>query len=61
MEVRLQVRCEYRKNSLVTLIAKPELKVEEGLFWILQQSGWLHPYIAEYHFHVDSREEIGQD
>jgi hypothetical protein len=52
IEVRLQVRCEYPKNSYVTLISKPELKMEEGLFWVLQQSGWLHPYIAEYHFHL---------
>lgn len=57
MEVRLQVKCEYPKNSLVTLIAKPELKVEEGLFWVLQQAGWLHPYMTEYQFHVKAQEK----
>jgi len=52
MEVHLQVRCAYPRNSYVTLMTKPELKMEEGLFWILQQAGWLHPYLAEYHFHL---------
>jgi len=62
LEIRLQVKCEYPLNSYVVLLSKPELKMEEGLFWVLQQSGWLHPYIAEYHFFVDDQEKrIRQD
>lgn len=54
--VRLRVECRFPKNSSVMLLTDPELRIEEGLFWVLQQSGWLHPYTAEWRFTVDAAE-----
>ncbi len=50
IEVSIKVRCEYPQNSYVTLISNPQLKIEEGLFWVLQKEKWLHPYTAEWYF-----------
>jgi hypothetical protein len=44
----------YPKDALVPLITRPKLSMEEGLFWVLQQCGWLHPYNAEWRFTVYS-------
>ena len=58
IDVSLKVPVKYPKNSYITLISKPlELKVEEGLFWILQRAGWLFPYTAEWKFSIDSNEQ----
>jgi hypothetical protein len=48
----MQVR--YPESAYVTLIGRPRLRVEEGLFWVLQNHGWLYPYTAEYRFSVYS-------
>lgn len=48
----MQVR--YAESAYVTLVGRPRLRVEEGLFWVLQNCGWLHPYTAEYRFQVYS-------
>jgi hypothetical protein len=46
IKTSVSVRVEYPENSYIILINDPELKVEEGLFWMLQNAGWLHPYTA---------------
>jgi hypothetical protein len=41
---------DYRDHSwttpLVSVPGLPEIRVQEGLFWILEQEGWIYPYIA---------------
>ena len=39
-EIKIEVSIKYPKNSLVELM--PGIKVQEGLFWILQEKGWYH-------------------
>ena len=37
----------YKDKTYTTpLSVFPEIKVQEGLFWILEQEGWIHPYTA---------------
>lgn len=36
----IDVPIKYPRNSLVELL--PMVKVQEGLFWVLQQKGWYH-------------------
>ena len=38
-----EVPIKYPKNSLVKLL--PFIRVEEGLFWVLQEKGWYYPGI----------------
>lgn len=57
IDISLKVNCSYPRKSYVTLLSKPELKVEEGLFWVLQQAGWLFPYTAEWEFTINSDDE----
>lgn len=54
IDVRHEMEVEYPQSIHVTLIGRPRLRVEEGLFWVLQNCGWLHPYTAEYRFSVYS-------
>ena len=54
IDVSIKVEVEYPQNSNVALISYPELRFEEGLIWVLQQAGWLHPYTAEWKFTIDS-------
>lgn len=56
IDVSIRVKIEYPKNCRVILLSKPELRVEEGLFWVLQQTGWLFPYIAEWKFSINSND-----
>jgi len=38
---------DYRHHSYTTPLSYfPEIRVQEGLFWVLEQEGWLHPYTA---------------
>ena len=38
---------DYRNHSFTTPLSRfPEIRVQEGLYWILEQEGWLHPYTA---------------
>ena len=38
---------DYRDHSYTTpLSVFPEIRVQEGLFWVLEQEGWIHPYTA---------------
>ena len=54
IDVRHEMEVKYPDSVLVTLITRPRLRVEEGLFWVLQNCGWLHPYTAEWRFQVHS-------
>ena len=37
----------YKDKTYATpLSVFPEIKVQEGLFWVLEQEGWIHPYTA---------------
>ena len=52
IDVRHEMDVRYPESVYVTLVGRPRLRVEEGLFWVLQNCGWLHPYTAEYRFLV---------
>jgi len=54
IHVRHEMEVRYPETRYVTLVGRPRLRVEEGLFWMLQKWGWLHPYTAEYRFHIYS-------
>jgi len=54
IDVWHEMEVKYPESVYVTLVARPRLRVEEGLFWVLQNYGWLHPYTAEYRFSVYS-------
>jgi hypothetical protein len=50
-EVTLTRRFEYRKNHVTTHANNFArgwfaFRIDEGLFWYLQERGWLHPYTA---------------
>tara|TARA_Y100000004_G_scaffold164411_1_gene194530 strand:- start:595 stop:1182 length:588 start_codon:yes stop_codon:yes gene_type:complete len=37
----------YKDKTYTTPLSKfPEIRVQEGLFWVLEQEGWIHPYTA---------------
>jgi len=57
IDISLKVKCSYPRKSYVTIISKPKLKIEEGLFWVLQQAGWLFPYTADWKFTINSDDE----
>jgi hypothetical protein len=54
IDVRYEIEIKYPDSAYVTLIARPRLRVEEGLFRVLQNCDWLHPYTAEWRFQVFS-------
>ncbi len=54
IDVRHEMEVKYPDSILVTLISRPRLRVEEGLFGVLQNCGWLHPYTAEWRFLIFS-------
>ena len=55
-KVKVSVPCtwpqysDYRDHSwttpLVSIQGLPEIRIQEGLFWILEQEGWIYPYTA---------------
>ena len=55
-KVKVSVPCTWPKQSdyrdhswttpLVSIPGLPEIRVQEGLFWVLEQEGWIHPYTA---------------
>jgi hypothetical protein len=57
IEVSLLVEIRYPMRSYVMVVSQPPLWIEEGLFWALQEVGWLFPYKAEWKFTVDSNDE----
>ena len=54
-EVTLKIYVKYPRKGYVLLLKQPKLRVEEGLFWRLQEAGWLHPYWAEWKFTVETK------
>lgn len=52
LNVSIRVECTYPQRGVATLIRYPELKIQEGLFWVLEQVGWLHPYTMEWNFSI---------
>ena len=58
-QARIVVPCtwprhsDYRDHSFTTpLVAWPEIRVQEGLFWVLEEAGWIHAYDAVWAFDV---------
>ena len=48
-KVRISVPCTWPKESWIRLLdipGLPEIRVQEGLFWVLEQEGWIYPYTA---------------
>ena len=47
-KVKISVPCTWPKQSLsnVGFPGLLDIRVQEGLFWILEQEGWIHPYTA---------------
>jgi len=47
-KARVSVPCTWPKQSLVNvgLPGLLDIRVQEGLFWVLEQEGWIHPYTA---------------
>ena len=47
-KAKVSVPCTWPKQSLVN-VGLPgflDIRVQEGLFWVLEQEGWIHPYTA---------------
>jgi hypothetical protein len=55
LDVSIEVRVAYPRQSRTCLLRDPQLCVEEGLFWVLQEAGWLHPYTAVWTFQREVR------
>ena len=47
-KVKVSVPCTWPKQSLsnVGLPGLLDIRVQEGLFWVLEQEGWIYPYTA---------------
>ena len=47
-KAKVSVPCTWPKQSLVNvgLPGLLDIRVQEGLFWILEQGGWIYPYTA---------------
>jgi len=40
-KISIKVPVRYPQNSIAPLL--PGIKIQEGLFWVLQEKGWYHP------------------
>ena len=48
-KVQVSVPCTWPKDAWIYLLDVPwlpQIKVQEGLFWVLEQEGWIYPYTA---------------
>ena len=47
-KAKVSVPCTWPRQSLVNvgLPGLLDIRVQEGLFWVLEQEGWIHPYTA---------------
>lgn len=63
LELVGRARAEYPRRSLLPLFSLEGERVEldEGLFWVLQENGWLHPYMAEWRWSILSTDPRLQD
>jgi hypothetical protein len=50
LDIAVEVRVAYPRQARTCVLREPELCVEEGLFWVLQETGWLHPHTAVWSF-----------
>lgn len=47
---------DYRDHTAKTpLVRFPKIEVQEGLFWVLEQERWIHPYTAVWRARADTR------
>ncbi len=48
------VECRYPRSSRLTLarLGGESIALDEGLFWALQETGWLHPFTARWRWTV---------
>jgi hypothetical protein len=56
LDLIARARIEYPRRAVLRLFSfegRP-ITLDEGLFWVLQQDGWLHPYTAEWTWSVRS-------
>jgi hypothetical protein len=60
LDVAVEARVAYPRQARTCLWREPELCVEEGLFWVLQEAHWLHPYTAVWRFERRVRSAAGQ-
>jgi hypothetical protein len=47
--VKVSVPCTWPQDAWIHLLNVPwlpEIRIQEGLFWVLEQEGWIHPYTA---------------
>ena len=47
--VRVSVPCTWPKDAWIHLLNVPwlpKISLQEGLFWVLEQEGWIYPYTA---------------
>ena len=51
--ITVEVPIRYPRDALVKLA--PGIKVQEGLFWVLQQKGWYHPGTMAWTARVSSK------
>lgn len=54
VQVELRTSISYPHSGRIQVLSKPALFVEEGLFWMLEQAGWLHPYTVVYRFTAET-------
>ena len=40
-KISIEVPIKYPRNAIAPLL--PGIKIQEGLFWVLQEKGWYHP------------------
>ena len=48
-KIRISVPCTWPKQAWIRLLdipGLPQIQLQEGLFWILEQEGWIYPYTA---------------
>jgi hypothetical protein len=58
LELVGRAKAEYPRRSVHHLFSLDgkSIELDEGLFWVLQESGWLHPYFAEWRWSVLSKD-----
>lgn len=63
LQLVASARVEYPRRAVHSIFAVDgkAVQLDEGLFWVLQQSGWLHPYTAEWRWSILSDDPRLQD
>lgn len=59
---RMHARCyvSYERHDVVGLgqLNGVEIAIHHGLFWLLQERGWLHPYEAVWRFEINDNDPL---